>query len=39
MQAIIGPKGVKNGVVEIKNRATGERQELNVEAALKLLAG
>ncbi|MDO9459913.1 MAG: proline--tRNA ligase, partial [Alphaproteobacteria bacterium] len=38
-QAIIGPKGVKNGVVEIKNRATGERQELSAEAALALLAG
>jgi len=38
-QAIIGPKGVKNGVVEVKNRATGERAELGVEAALKLLAG
>ncbi|MGK2958402.1 MAG: His/Gly/Thr/Pro-type tRNA ligase C-terminal domain-containing protein, partial [Acidimicrobiales bacterium] len=38
-QAIIGPKGVKNGVVEIKNRATGERQELSAEAALNLLAG
>jgi len=38
-QAIIGPKGVKNGVVEVKNRATGERVELSVEAALKLLAG
>jgi len=38
-QAIIGPKGVKNGVVEIKNRATGERQELGMDAAFTLLAG
>jgi len=38
-QAIIGPKGVKNGMVEIKNRATGTRQELGMEAVLKLLAG
>ncbi len=38
-QAIIGPKGVKNGVVELKNRATGARQELPLDAALKLLVG
>ena len=34
-QVIIGPKGLKNGVVEIKERATGERQELSIEAALE----
>ena len=33
------PLFVKNGVVELKNRATGERSELSVESALKLLAG
>ena len=38
-QAVIGPKGVKNGVVEVKNRASGERHELSSEAALNLLAG
>jgi prolyl-tRNA synthetase len=38
-QLVIGPRGVKNGVVEVKNRATGERQELSVDAALELIAG
>jgi predicted transcriptional regulator with HTH domain len=33
------PIDVKNGVVELKHRATGERQELGVEAALARLAG
>jgi prolyl-tRNA synthetase len=34
-QLIVGPKGVAEGVVEIKRRATGERQTLPLEAALK----
>ncbi|PHZ85331.1 proline--tRNA ligase [Paremcibacter congregatus] len=34
-QLIIGPRGLKNGVVEVKNRATGEREELSLEDALK----
>lgn len=38
-QATIGPRGVKAGVVEVKNRRTGEKQELSVDDALKLLAG
>ena len=33
-QAIVGPRGVKQGVVELKNRASGERQELSPEALL-----
>ena len=33
-QLIIGPKGLKDGVVELKRRATGERSELPVEEAL-----
>ena len=33
-QLIIGPRGLKSGVVELKRRATGEREELSVEAAL-----
>jgi prolyl-tRNA synthetase len=36
-QLIIGPKGVKDGVVELKRRATGERQTLPLEDALKVL--
>ena len=27
-QLIIGPNGVKNGIAEVKNRATGEKQEI-----------
>jgi len=37
-QLIVGPKGVADGVVEIKRRATGERQTLPLEAALKAIA-
>lgn len=36
-QVIVGPKGAANGMVEIKNRKSGERQELSVDAALTLL--
>ncbi|PCI32336.1 MAG: proline--tRNA ligase [Alphaproteobacteria bacterium] len=33
-QLIIGPRGLKNGVVEVKNRATGDREEMTLEDAL-----
>ncbi len=33
-QLIIGPKGLADGTVELKNRATGERQVLPLDAAL-----
>jgi len=33
-QIIVGPRGVAAGTVEIKRRATGERQELSLDAAL-----
>ncbi len=33
-QIIIGPRGVENGVVEVKRRATGETEELTPDAAL-----
>jgi prolyl-tRNA synthetase len=36
-QLIVGPRGVKNGVVEFKNRASGEREEISVESALARL--
>ncbi|RAK52908.1 proline--tRNA ligase [Phenylobacterium deserti] len=36
-QLIVGPKGVAEGVVEIKRRATGERQTLPLEAAIKAI--
>jgi prolyl-tRNA synthetase len=36
-QLIIGPKGLERGVVELKRRATGEREELSIESALARL--
>ncbi len=38
-QLIIGPKGLADGNVELKNRATGERQILPLAAALAQLTG
>jgi prolyl-tRNA synthetase len=37
-QLIVGPRGIANGTVELKRRATGEREELSVESALARLA-
>jgi prolyl-tRNA synthetase len=36
-QLIVGPKGLEKGVVELKRRATGEREELSIESALARL--
>ncbi len=36
-QLVVGPRGLKNGVVEVKNRATGEKEELSIDSALNLL--
>jgi prolyl-tRNA synthetase len=38
-QLVIGPKGLKAGVVELKNRASGEKSELSIEAALARITG
>ena len=38
-QIIVGPRGIKNGVVEFKNRASGEREEISAESALARLTG
>jgi prolyl-tRNA synthetase len=38
-QLIVGPKGLEKGVVELKRRATGEREELSIESALARLVG
>ena len=38
-QLVVGPRGVKAGTVELKRRATGEREELSAEAALAKVAG
>ncbi len=36
-QLVIGPRGLKSGTVELKNRATGEREEISIESALTRL--
>ncbi|HEX9965713.1 MAG TPA: proline--tRNA ligase [Allosphingosinicella sp.] len=36
-QLIVGPKGLERGVVELKRRAGGEREELSIESALARL--
>ena len=36
-QLIVGSRGLANGVVEIKNRKTGERHEMTPEAAVEYL--
>lgn len=38
-QVVVGPKGAAKGVVEIKNRATGEREELSIDAAIERFKG
>ena len=38
-QIVVGPRGVKNGVVELKSRASGKREETSSEAVLARLAG
>jgi prolyl-tRNA synthetase len=37
-QIVAGPRGAANGMVELKRRATGEKQELSLDAALALIA-
>ncbi|PKU25804.1 proline--tRNA ligase [Telmatospirillum siberiense] len=34
-QIIVGPKGIARGIVELKSRKTGERQELPLEAVIE----
>ena len=38
-QLVVGPRGVKSGIVELKRRATGEREELSPDAALSRIIG
>ena len=38
-QVVVGPRGVKAGLVELKHRATGEKHELDLDAALARIAG
>ncbi|MEO0544243.1 MAG: proline--tRNA ligase [Pseudomonadota bacterium] len=37
-QLIVGPRGVKNGMVEVKNRATGEKADMSLDDALNKIA-
>jgi prolyl-tRNA synthetase len=37
-QVVVGPRGLANGVVELKRRATGERSELPIDQAIAKLA-
>jgi len=37
-QIVVGPKGVAKGMVEMKRRATGVKEELSLESALSKLA-
>jgi prolyl-tRNA synthetase len=37
-QIIIGPRGLEKGMVEVKNRATGGREELSAEAVVNRFA-
>ncbi|MEO1701852.1 MAG: proline--tRNA ligase [Pseudomonadota bacterium] len=37
-QLVVGPRGVKNGMVEVKMRATGEKMELSLDDALGKIA-
>ena len=36
-QLVVGPRGVKQGVVELKQRRGGDKQELSTESALARL--
>jgi prolyl-tRNA synthetase len=38
-QLVVGPKGLERGLVELKRRSTGEREELSIESALARLTG
>ncbi len=37
-QIVVGPRGLKKGVVELKERRTGHREELSLESALARVA-
>jgi prolyl-tRNA synthetase len=38
-QIIVGPRSIANGEVEVKDRRTGERQTMTIEAAVNQLLG
>lgn len=39
VQIVVGPRGLANGVVEVKTRATGAKEEISLDAALNRFAG
>jgi len=38
-QLVVGPRGIAAGTVELKRRATGEREEISIDSALSRLSG
>ena len=38
LHVVVGPRGLAKGVVELKERATGERVELALEGAVEAIA-
>ena len=36
-QMIVGPKSLERGEIELKNRSSGERETVTIEAAIKTL--
>ena len=38
-QLVIGPRGIKNGIVEMKKRISGEREEVSLDSVLAKLMG
>ncbi len=37
-QIVVGPRGLKEGIVEVKTRASGERQSMSPEAAINFIS-
>ena len=37
-QIVIGKRGLKNGTFELKDRATGEREDISLEEAASIVA-
>ena len=38
-QLVIGPRGLRSGLVELKNRKNGERKEMSLDAAINCIIG
>ena len=36
-QIVIGPRGVEAGMVEVKNRKTGEKSDMTLEQAIEMV--